>query len=110
MRADQSLSSSGMLFSLTLFALGVWFTGCSAEPSESDITKTYEKKVSEMPAVLAPKLYGIKKLGCAKAEGNRGYNCDLQVDAEVFGQRNKNGVKVRFVKADDGWVLMEETR
>jgi outer membrane biogenesis lipoprotein LolB len=89
-------------------------TGCSVEPSEADIKKAFETELSQIKGVqanLAPKLHGLKKLSCTKAEGNPGYNCDVELDVENFlGQRQKNAVKVRFVKSDDGWVAIEERR
>ena len=89
-------------------------TGCSVEPSEADIKKAIEREFSQgegMAGGLAPKLHGLKKLGCAKAASNPGYNCDVELDLEApFIGRQKSALKVRFVKGDDGWVGIRENR
>lgn len=89
------------------------FTGCAGEPNEADMKKAYETKAAQikaMPNNSNPKIYSVKKLACAKAEGSPGYNCDVEVDAENFKVRAQNTLKVRFVKSDDGWVVAEERR
>ena len=97
---------------MAVWLASVLLAGCSAEPSEADMKKAFEAEFSQAKATvgLAPKFYGLKKLGCAKAESNPGYNCDVELDLEVFNTRAKNAVKVRFVKGDDGWVPIKEQR
>jgi hypothetical protein len=104
-----------MVFSTVLLApVLLLFTGCSSEPSEADMKKAYEAKLAQIKAIPNSnsdlKLYSVKKVACAKAEGNPGYNCDVEVDAENFKVRAKNTLKARFVKGDDGWVVIEENR
>ena len=50
----------------------------------------------------------VKKLACAKAEGNPGYNCDVEMSrpGEGGADPQKSPMKGRFVKSDDGWVMM----
>ena len=50
----------------------------------------------------------VKKLACAKAEGNPGYNCDVEMSRPGEGSAGpqKSPMKGRFVKSDDGWVMM----
>lgn len=52
----------------------------------------------------------VKKLACAKAEGNPGYNCDVEMSRAGEGGAGpqKSAVKGRFVKGEDGWVMMDE--
>lgn len=94
---------------LTIAMAGV-LAGCSSEPSEADIRKAYEAKFAEagkLAGGLAPKFHGLKKLACAKSEGASGYNCDVEMDVEMLGMRQKNAGNVRLVKGDDGWILMQ---
>ncbi len=88
--------------------------GCAGEPSEADIRKAYEAKFAEANKLAGgfgvPKLHGLKKLACAKSEGASGYNCDVEMDVEVLGMRQKNAGNVRLVKGDAGWVDIEEKR
>jgi|CXWL01.1.fsa_nt_gi Tfp pilus assembly protein PilE len=114
---------------LTIAMAGV-LAGCSGEPSEADLEKSVKKhtetQLAQAQAVM--KQFGqnsmakdfatdmskvsVKKLACAKAEGNPGYNCDVEVSRSGEGATpgQKAAVKARFVKADDGWVLIEEKR
>jgi outer membrane murein-binding lipoprotein Lpp len=102
-------------FSVATLAL----TGCSGEPSSSDIEKAVKanidqvnKQMQEMGGPLGNKMqtevHEIKKIGCAKAEDNAGYNCDVEMDmtAPMIG-RNKSVGKLRLVKGSDGWVVTQ---
>lgn len=63
------------------------FTGCAVEPSEADIKKVYETQLSQIKATrgdLTPKLHGLRKLGCTKAESSPGYNCDVELALETI--------------------------
>lgn len=106
--------------------------GCGGEPSEADLDKAVKKFAENQLAQTQAKIkrFGnnpmtqdlakgfevdlskvrVKKLACAKAEGNPGYNCDVEVSAAGEGALNpqKSTVKGRFVKSDDGWALIEE--
>jgi hypothetical protein len=51
-------------------------------------------------------LHAVKKIGCAPAQGDPGYNCDVEVDATLpLAGRTKNVTKIRFTKGSDGWVV-----
>lgn len=96
---------------LTIAMAGV-LAGCSSEPSEADIRKAYEAKFAEAVKLAGgglgvPKLHGLKKLACAKSEGTSGYHCDVEMDVEMLGMRQKNAGNVRLVKGDAGWILMQ---
>ncbi|MDX1698894.1 MAG: hypothetical protein R3308_11430, partial [Thiohalobacterales bacterium] len=54
-------------------------------------------------------LHALTRLGCKEAEHNSGYNCDVEVDMSVpFLGRSTQTHTRRFVKADDGWVVIED--
>lgn len=111
-------------------------TGCSGEPSEADLEKAVKviaKAELEKTQALMKQLgsnpltksmmkgenvevdleselskISVKKLACAKAEGNPGYNCDVEMSRPGEGGAGpqKSPMKGRFVKSDDGWVMM----
>lgn len=108
-----------IILSIT-FLLSFALTGCSGEPSISDIEKaikaTVDQATQQAKSVggsmisddMLPKVYEVKKLGCAAAQDASGYNCDVEVDSSApFIGRNKRVSKIRFVKGSDGWVITE---
>jgi len=94
---------------------------CSGEPTEADIRRIYEAQIAksneqmvrmggEEAANLLGKseLHAITRLGCKEAREKSGYNCDVEVDMSVpFLGRSTQTHTRRFVKADDGWVVIE---
>lgn len=92
--------------------------GCSGEPTGGDIEKAVKASAEAtnqqlkqiggdlLPASAQTQVHEVKKIGCAKAEGEAGFNCDVEVDmtAPLMG-RSKQMQKLRFVKADDGWRI-----
>ena len=99
-------------FGLVFAALAL--AGCGAGPSEGEIEKLVhadvESTAAQMKAMGAgamaksflPTVHGVKKIGCEK--NGSGYLCDVELDIEQNGSRNKAVVKQRFVKGSDGWV------
>lgn len=96
-------------------------SACSGgEPSESDIQAVikagYDKSAESartmsggvLPDGMLPQFFGAKKIGCAAAQGSAGYNCDIEIDASkpIIG-RSQEMVKLRFVKSDNGWVIVQ---
>lgn len=91
--------------------------GCSGEPSDGDvrkvITEDSDKVVAQLkesgylPDNLVPTIHEVKKIGCAPAEGEAGYICDVEsvVSTPVTGTV-KAVEKYRFVKTDNGWVSL----
>lgn len=81
--------------------------GCGGEPSEKDIQSAIMKEQQATPELmkgLVPEITGVKKVGC-KADGDKAYVCDLEMDAKQFGTTKKAVAPVRFIKASDGWVI-----
>ena len=90
--------------------------GCSGEPSGDDLRAAMEKgiesanaavsKVSANPKMQS-KLHSLKKIGC-KADGDKAYICDVQVDVEApFVGRTKQTAPMRVVKGPAGWTASQ---
>lgn len=105
------------LFVISIFGLSL--SGCSGEPSTSDIEKAVKAASVNAYSLLGSdnaadllKIHELKKLGCAKEQGGIGYNCEYEIDSEgpnlLMGGakvRTKTMHKARFVKGSDGWVI-----
>lgn len=112
---------SNLLSPLALLTL-VCLTGCSGEPSESDIQTAIKSEMdksvqdadkfagnmgSSMMKDMLPTIYGVHKIGCTKDQG-ASYTCDVEVDASTtFSGRKKAVTKMTLVKGSDGWVLQK---
>lgn len=83
--------------------IAITLSGCSGEPSSSDIEKAVRANVDQSNQQaknfggkfasdnLLTKVYGVKKVGCAAAQGSSGFNCDVEVDVSApFVGRSKN--------------------
>jgi hypothetical protein len=92
---------------------------CGGEPSEADMKSAMEQIFKgineELDGVgkvvgkdLTTKVQAMKKLGCAKAEGNPGYRCDFTMT--ITGPMGELSQKAsgRFVKSDSGWTVLEK--
>jgi len=105
---------------LLVMSLSMLMVGCAGEPSEQDIHKAYAAEIEQGRAQVdgedgeqlaelleATELHSVKKLGCRKAELNSGYICDVKVDmtAPLLG-RVEYKRSERFVKNEDGWVVI----
>lgn len=81
--------------------------GCSSEPSEKEIEAAIAKEQAATPELvkgLVPEVANVKKVGC-KADGDKAFICDLEMDVKQLGVTNKAVAPVRFVKASDGWAV-----
>lgn len=98
-------------------------TGCSSEPSSSDIKAALEndvKRTLEMqtnmtnvfgsrgkPAsATGPKLEDIRKVGC-KEDGENAYRCDVELVIINAGEKKSSVMPARLVKTSSGWKAME---
>ncbi|MEC4889190.1 MAG: hypothetical protein RI101_03940 [Nitrospira sp.] len=136
--ARRSLSCVMVIAGVCAVSLAGVLIGCSGEPSEADLEKAVKviaKAELEKTQALMKQLesdplmksltkgstanrnldlddelgkISVKKLACAKAEGNPGYNCDVEMSrlGEGGAGPQKSPMKGRFVKSDDGWVMM----
>ena len=115
------MNQSSTARNVSFIPLCLFLIACSGEPTEADIRQVYEDQIAksneqmvrmggEQAANLLGKseLHDITKLGCKEAEHNSGYNCDVEVDMSVpFLGRSTQTHTRRFVRTDDGWVVIE---
>ena len=105
--------------------LAIALSGCSGEPSESDIKSAFSKEIDKANAFvdrasggneamktfsksMKTELKEVKKLGCKEAQDASGYNCDVKVTAvaPLVGETT-NTATARLIKGDDGWELVQ---
>ena len=114
MKQHTSLSKMHRGFAVvSLTLLGAALTGCSGEPSSSDIDKTVRTYMEQSQAQLQSfsgtktslgEIHDVKKLGC-KSDTDVSWRCDVEIDLTQFGSRTKGPASFRFVKGSDGWSL-----
>lgn len=101
-----------------LLSTSFMLTACGGEPSERDIRgavdrqlqsdiKSLEqmggKQASEMTKGLLPEIMSLKKIGC-KADGEKAYKCDVELETKQMGMLNKSATSVRLLHGSDGWI------
>ena len=89
-------------------------SACSGGPSNGDIKKALAvvieqanqqtKSLAAMTGMkvsddMLVKMDGIKNLGCKPLQDSSAFNCEVEV--------NKKVMQLRFVKASDGWQVMQ---
>lgn len=98
----------------------VALTGCSGAPSASEVEKAMRASVDEASAQMSqlkqggvdmssliPTLHSVNLVGCAQAQGEAGYNCDVEFEISTQKTGKIQGVeKRRYVKGSNGWVDM----
>ena len=109
----------------SLFALLLVVTGCSGEPSESDIRAAFERDIAASSQSLnetaqkfggagkaitdmlgKTEIHSVKKIGCIAAKDAPGFVCDVEMDMTApLAGRKKDMTSARFVKGPDGWVV-----
>jgi len=101
------------------FAACVALAACGGEPSEADMKSAmdqtfggFNEKLDDVGKLigkdLSTKVKAMKKLGCAKAEGNPGYRCDFEMTLNgPLGEQTQKA-SARFVKGDTGWAALEK--
>ncbi len=92
---------------LIAVAFGTLLAGCSSEPSEKDIQAAITKDQQATPDMvkgIIPEVTSAKKVGC-KADGEKAYLCDLEMEIKQMGMTNKVVAPIRFVKVSDGWAM-----
>ena len=101
--------------------LGVVTTLTACQPSDADIHAAVQREVDNANQQMAQmlgakaseeykvKLISTKKIGCKEATGQSGYVCDVETEIDnPFLGKQKKVVPSRFVKATEGWVLVED--
>ncbi len=94
----------------------VLLTGCSGEPSGSDIRKAVQTNAVQGAANMEqmsrgssrnfmPQVHEVRKLGC-KQENQAAWLCDVELDmTSPQGVRGRTPVSLRFVSGSDGWSV-----
>ena len=105
------LNNAGWMFAAMASMLVL--TACSGEPSEGDISALLKKDLDtaneqmkrlSKDAQMQTTLHSVKKVGC-KADGEKAYLCDVEIDVEApLVGRKKAVAPIRLVKGSDGWV------
>lgn len=103
------------IFIVTLLVLSGFVVGCASEPSEADIRKALNNNLAQTMGAMGgaanmfgkSEIHSVKKIGCKEASDSTGYYCDFEIDmtAPLVG-RQKGVGKSLFVKAKDGWVVV----
>jgi len=56
---------------------------------------------------LSLTIENVQKLACQKAEPQPGYNCDMIVHMKMGEHQQQQQQSARFVKSDQGWLIVE---
>lgn len=116
MNALCALRGARNLSVAALLPAALILSGCSGEPSASQVEKavleSYAKEAIALRQVsgsmanrLIPELHGVRKLACNKLN-DASYACDVELEMTAPGasQRSKGPTNVTVVKTSDGWV------
>lgn len=100
----------------------VLLSGCSGEPSNSDVKTLVERELKpmlEMQAAMMkgasalsgravpsspPEVKDVKKVGC-KQDGESAYRCDIEITVASGAEKKSQISPMRFVKGSSGWQL-----
>lgn len=108
--ATQKIARLGALAACALLA------ACSGAPSESQLKSAFKTRMqadakaldSALGVGTSQKMLGeitfLCKIGC-KEDGEKAYQCDIEIQATRHGTTLKKPMPLRFVKGSDGWVL-----
>lgn len=104
-----------------VLGLVTMLTAC--QPSDSDIQAAVQKEVDKTNQQMSQmigdnasqeyklKLISTKKIGCKEATGQSGYVCDVETEIDnPFLGKQKKVVPSRFVKATDGWTIVDDKK
>lgn len=106
---------SRFALAISVFAL----VGCSGEPSDSDVERAITEATDQAMAQLKESgvlsdnlvvtIHAIKKIGCAPAEGEAGYICDIESHVSTPMTGEVKGIeKYRLVEKDGSWLALEK--
>jgi hypothetical protein len=113
------------VFSILVTLVTALLSGCSSEPSSSDIKTLVDRDIKpalEMQAQLmgnaisafsgnkAPSskttLTDVRKLGC-KSDGDHAYACDVELVMQTADGEKSRVLPLRLVKGGSGWLLAQ---
>lgn len=102
---------SKLWFLLPVVTIGL--SGCSNEPSASEIDKAVRQEMTNGRAQMqrlgaSPSMIGeihnVEKLAC-KEETKVRYRCDIEIDLTQSGNRVRGPASFSFIKGSNGWSL-----
>lgn len=106
---------------ILVLAATTFLTGCSREPSESDIKTAYSNEVEQTNALtrkfggeaLAIKLNDLKKISCKESANNKEqYQCEVNIDSTLpLIGKHQQKTSLSLAKGDigngkQGWVVL----
>lgn len=104
MKLRRSITLPAMLLGAVLA-----LTGCSGEPSSTDMKQALESAMKANPIVAA--MFGgfeeFEKIACKEAEGKPGFVCDYKATTTVMGQKTTSNGTARFTQGKNGWEAQE---
>ena len=112
MNFKKSFPFLGILGAVTML------TAC--QPTDADIRAAVQRDVDQTNQQMAEmvgakqsqdykiKLISTKKIDCKEASGQGGYVCDVETEMDnPFLGKQKKVLSSRFVKASEGWTLVD---
>ena len=101
-------------FKIAALAACVALTACSNSPSEGELKTAVEHKmkadsdamersVGKQAMPPKPELKSVRKVAC-KADGEKAYRCDVELEVNHGGTIAKGTAPMRFVKNGEEWV------
>lgn len=100
-------------------------TGCSSEPSSSEIKALVDRELKPVVerqarmmsnaanefgggnnSVSNPTMTDARKLDC-KADGEHAYVCDVEIVMDTGSEEKSRVIPLRLVKGSSGWVLTQ---
>lgn len=89
-----------------LFFMSAVLSACSSKPTDEDLRIATIKSLQAMGGKMAVNQWAndmkkLRVLSCSK-EGDNAYNCDVQ---GLMGTE-----RVRMIKSEDGWTLIEKNQ
>ncbi|CAE1143068.1 hypothetical protein ACWA06_08355 [Serratia rhizosphaerae] len=107
------------IISAAILGTAFLLSGCSSEPSESDITKAIQasfdesnKQREELVGEIAKKeenrvsLISARKISCSKS-GDKKYNCEVEMETKMpLVGTSKSISPLQFIKDDGRWRLV----
>ncbi len=96
------------------FAICLGLAACSNSPSDSELraaiegkmkadSEALELRVGKQAMPAKPELKNVRKIAC-KADGDKAYRCEVELEVNHAGTIAKGTASMRFLKASNGWL------
>jgi hypothetical protein len=89
-----------------LIFISALLSACSSKPTDDDLRKATVKSLQALGGKMAVdqwtnEIKNVRVLSCSEGE-DKAYNCEIQ---GVMGPQ-----RVRMIKSDDGWTVIEQNQ